>query len=192
MNEFKHEDRTITQYPDQSIFISRDFAGHVALVIQDAVALEKFFQQKRDEELGIWRDPRFPEFAVYVNAEEGDAIRVLYEPKGGSNLYRRNDSRLKGVRPSQKNLVVARAYFDAHPLALPWQEPDVQIISWFARVDGYIARLAQRDPVNKRVWHADDGGGRRAVVTNDELAAEIGDRRVTILKRNDTTLEDYL
>ena len=83
--------------------------------------LADFYQARRDEELGRWRDPENPNMVCYPVACGLDAVWVVYEGDG---------SRYHATRTGPRNLLphyaseAAGRYFQAHPEPepRPWEE----------------------------------------------------------------------
>lgn len=80
-------------------------------------ALRELFQHERDTELGRWRWPENPDYVVYPRPD--GYVRVVCEVDGTSDSFLRQDT----VNPSTLiPVMVARAYFEAHPEPKPWHD----------------------------------------------------------------------
>lgn len=112
-------------------------------------ALREYFQAKRDQELGRWRDPESPDFVCYPDEGFGpDNVIVLDEKLGLAWQYSRSSkvSETSVMRPIQQS---ARRYFEAHPKPelKPWedaQKGEVWLLSsegeehaWTVQESGY-------------------------------------------------------
>ena len=81
-------------------------------------ALAEYFQHKKDEELGRWRDTEKPEFVCYPY-EDPQWVTVIDEKFGSHYAY--NRSEIRKSAESAPRMVAAR-YFAAHPPVNPWEE----------------------------------------------------------------------
>lgn len=89
------------------------------------VALREFFQHERDEALGRWRFPANPDYVVYPPDadDEEQAIRILFEPGGGSSDMYTREWLASVVDPDTwAPAACAKAYFQAHPERKPWED----------------------------------------------------------------------
>lgn len=91
-------------------------SGHEPTVLKAGrvQSLREFFQDERDKELGRWRDPEYPSYAVYELTR--DRVRVVDEDTGNVNDINRDTNPTR----SDHSPEVAKAYFDAHPVKKPW------------------------------------------------------------------------
>lgn len=79
-------------------------------------ALREFFQHERDQELGRWRWPEYPEYVVHPHPVSSDEVLVRSERGGEERVWRGEE------RPGNYLHDAARAYFAAHPEPKPWHE----------------------------------------------------------------------
>lgn len=77
-------------------------------------ALREFFQHERDQELGRWRWPEYPEYVVYPSAFDENEVVVLSEEGAATEHVWRGQE-----RPGSYLHDAARAYFAAHPEPKP-------------------------------------------------------------------------
>lgn len=101
-----------------------DADGHIrggegmwAIDESEVDAVEQFFQEKRDAELGRWRDPERIEFVCYdMGTDMGERIvRVMHEYNGLAEVYSEVD-----VHPADPSFQgAAGRYFRAHPQHKP-------------------------------------------------------------------------
>ena len=85
--------------------------------------LADFYQARRDEELGRWRDPENPDMVCYPVECDLNAVWVVYE--GDGSRYLANRTRWEDIRPHYVSEAAGR-YFAAHPEPKPWDaaQPD--------------------------------------------------------------------
>ena len=85
-------------------------------------AAAEYFQHKRDEELGRWRDPENQNMVVYPWRH--GHVSVLDETTGIRSGWDREEA-LKDWNEPPKGFATARAYFAAHPPEpKPWEEAE--------------------------------------------------------------------
>ena len=107
-------------------------------------ALREYFQHKRDQELGRWRDPENPDVFVYPDPVwddmNGRCVKVWDE--------RTRENRFEWEKTTEYN-TTARRYFEAHPEPKPWQnaEPGEVWVLEFTETPRYTSGEA---------WVADD------------------------------------
>ena len=94
------------------------FLRFISLDITEA--LREYFQHKRDQELGRWRDPENPDMVVYPDPRP-DWVLVLDETSGDTDTVFRQVRR--GPYEDDDFTVTADRYFDAHPEPepKPWE-----------------------------------------------------------------------
>lgn len=93
-------------------------------------ALREFFQHERDEELGRWRHPDYPNFyarrvskgEVGVWSERTNQYRIVCEPM---EQYTYNTAERQ----------VARLFLEAHPEPKPWEDAKEGEV-WLLTIDG--------------------------------------------------------
>jgi len=112
--------------------VSTDPDWNVSFGTHAIDALREFFLRERDDELGRWRDPQFPEFVAYWHPVLSK-LTVIWEPQGGSTEFKRDDVPPPGSGGLPE--AVARAYFDAHPEPKPWHDAKPGEV-WVLTVDG--------------------------------------------------------
>jgi hypothetical protein len=101
-------------------------------------AFREFFQNERDEKLGIWRHPDFPDEVVYRWNENW--VLVIDELSGASTEHRRADveaMRDKSFVSQSERL--ARLYFEAHPEPKPWLAAKIGEVWVLSTADGESA-----------------------------------------------------
>lgn len=96
-------------------------------------SLREFFRDERDQELGRWRDPAYPDYVA--NPLEQDEVRVTHEPTGTSSDLTRKQLQGAVYGGVQEWHRCARAYFDAHPEKKPWHDAKPGEV-WVLTVDG--------------------------------------------------------
>lgn len=101
-------------------------SDHVSIFMAEgtALALREFFHHERDEELGRWRSPEFPDHAVYPVPRTpqvvGRGVQVLDERTG--RLYDRWEAPTAFNQwDTSSRELAARAYFEAHPEMSAWE-----------------------------------------------------------------------
>src|SRR5690625_2157557 len=98
-----------------------------ALDADESQALREFFQHERDRELGRWRDPESPDYVVYppdyVAYPNEDTVVVLHEATGARISWTRGEAEQE-VYGAMLGFVTANRYFEAHPVAKPWQDAE--------------------------------------------------------------------
>lgn len=103
------------------------------VTVEQESALREFFQHERDEELGRWRHPDYPDFyarrvskgEVGVWSEKTNQYRIVCEPM---EQYTYNTAERQ----------VARLFLEAHPEPKPWHEAKPGEI-WVVAIKGVIA-----------------------------------------------------
>ena len=124
------------------IHLSRAGYCNGIYTLETTEALRAFFQAERDIELGRWRDPENPDYAVYRTPEEDDedgrCVRVLDESSGESWL---EWERLFLSGPSIR-------YFAAHPESEPEPKP------WEEAKPGEVWALTYAG-IEETAWVAD-------------------------------------
>lgn len=97
------------------------------------VALEEYFQAKRDKELGRWRWPENPDYFVVPRDKKvrgRRVVRVFQESRGRVNDFFEDDSRIEETHATAR---AARDYFSAHPEPKPWlgaRPGEVWVFTW--------------------------------------------------------------
>ena len=122
--EFK--DRiTVTSYNDQRL------PNNTILWSDEVEGVRNYFQQKRDRELGRWRDPKNPDMVCYPIANRTLVdVRVLDERTGESYFYVR-DSVID--QTSYEAFETAVRYYASHPIVHPWEgakEGEYWLVTW--------------------------------------------------------------
>ena len=122
--EFK--DRiTVTSYDDQRL------PNNTILLSDDVEGVLNYFQQKRDRELGRWRDPKNPDMVCYqVDDSTIVDVRVLDERTGESFFYSRYNVLNQKFRPSFETAV---RYYTSHPIKHSWEGAKVGeywLVTW--------------------------------------------------------------
>lgn len=103
-----------------SPYVSTAYLG-----FEEMVAWREFEQHRRDEELGRWRYPANPDYVVYPpDADDEDqALRILFEPGGGSADTYTREWLASVVDPDAwEPAACAKAYFESHPEPKPWMD----------------------------------------------------------------------
>lgn len=148
MAEFKASDGTTIRWGEES-YIEWDRAGASKMIdrrirymadspVDDAMA--EWYQHRRDEELGRWRDPLGPDFVVYpapkYDDQDGRCIRVVNESTGRSHNFWEHFSS-SGLGELAAFDGVAQAYYDAHPVEepKPWYDAKPGE-AWVLTLDG--------------------------------------------------------
>ena len=99
-------------------------------------ALREYFQAKRDEELGRWRDPEYPDYVVYKSHIFGEGT----VPVTPDNTYKESYiySFEEATRKANNNIParVALNYLAAHPKPAPksWHNVDKYEV-WELKID---------------------------------------------------------
>ena len=122
----EYKDRiTVTSYNDQRL------PNNTILWSDEAEGVRNYFQQKRDRELGRWRDPKNPDMVCYPIANKMLVdLRVLDERTGESYFYARN-SVLDQI--SCKSFETAVRYYASHPIKHSWEDAKVGeywLVTW--------------------------------------------------------------
>jgi hypothetical protein len=90
------------------------------LSFEEMVAWREFFRAERDEELGRWRSPQYPDYVVYPVDE--NTVRVSNETNGFASKRLRSEIYDTPQECFDTPEYVALAYFDAHPEPKPWHD----------------------------------------------------------------------
>ena len=153
--------------------------GATKLARLDVDALREYFQHRRDEELGRWRNPDRPNEVVYPQANGN--IRVLDE-SNGRNLGWGREEALDKAFAHRLGMATARAYYAVHPEPepKPWEEAQfgeawllnlhgdegVAVASatpygtpvFFMAYDTEVSPDSPRITAGRRIWPADAEG----------------------------------
>lgn len=109
----------------RKVSVGRD--GSVRFVVANgylsreaAYDAEEFFQARRDDELGRWRNPLDPQYVVYP--DKADRVTVADENQGTHVVYTRAEvvGRPRDVLTARGR--AAEAYFKSHPVREPWHD----------------------------------------------------------------------
>lgn len=95
-----------------------DLRRTVTFEDDDLFALRERDLAQRDEDLDRWRWPDNPDYVVYAPADFTHYVRVLEERAAILEVIHREHLDGRGSLMAQ----AARAYFEAHPEAKPWQD----------------------------------------------------------------------
>lgn len=124
-------DMTVWSSGSDALSFTRHVEGSAVarayLTGNDLKVLEKYLQQKRDEELGRWRWPENPDYLVYPLGD--GRVDVLRESSvAGFSGPGRHQGISSGDADAWDNdaarnfYSAARAYFAAHPETKPWHD----------------------------------------------------------------------
>lgn len=128
------------------------------LTAHEVEALREYFIQERDEQLGRWRSPEHPDFAVYP-IKDGDAVWVLNEAEAGAIRASAPATRINARATNNPYDLAANAYFAAHPEPKPWEvDPKFG--------DAWVFKSADSDRELLAVWRATNGGELRWAATD--------------------------
>lgn len=100
--------------------------GGIAVNTDEQQALREFFQQERDDRLGLWRFPKSVDYCVReLVTKNGREISVIHEPSG--KAYAFSEGILATCAGSttldlDEYTRVALEWFEAHPLPKPWRD----------------------------------------------------------------------
>ena len=122
----EYKDRiTVTSYNDQRL------PNNTILWSDEAEGVRNYFQQKRDRELGRWRDPKNPDMVCYPIANRRLVdLHVLNERTGESSYYAR-DSVID--QTFYEAFETAVRYYASHPIIHPWEgakEGEYWLVTW--------------------------------------------------------------
>ena len=122
----EYKDRiTVTSYNDQRL------PNNTILWSDEAEGVRNYFQQKRDRELGRWRDPKNPDMVCYPIANRRLVdLHVLNERTGESSYYAR-DSVID--QTFYEAFETAVRYYASHPIIHPWEgakEGEYWLVAW--------------------------------------------------------------
>ena len=124
VKEFKDHIR-VTRYADQRLPVN------TMLLSDEAEGVRNYFQQKRDRELGRWRDPVDPDMVCYpIDDRTLVDVRVLDERTGESYFYAR-DSVID--QTFYEAFETAVRYYASHPIKRSWEgakEGEYWLVTW--------------------------------------------------------------
>lgn len=184
MAEFKASDGTIIRWGEDSQIewewggASKQEDRRIPYMVSSPIdgAMAEWYRHRRDEELGRWRDPEYPDFVVYrdprYDGRDGRFIRVVNESTGQTYNFGEHFSSL-GLGEWAAFEGVARDWFAAHPVEEPWHaaEPGE---AWEITLDGVqeAAIVSWTLPDDKRFCMA---GGSHVELTDPGIT---GGRRI--------------
>ncbi len=176
--------------PDGDLEVWDDEGNHETWIAENQIpVLAEYFQHRRDEELGRWREPENPDYVVYPDEMSPDWVLVLQESTGDTDTV--FNQRRKPAEDGEFTLVADR-YFAAHPKPepRPWED---------AKPGEYWALT--RDGIERVYWVAESYLGlafhrmtrtqhvRTTYLKNDTITAgrriwpEAGDGSLAVLDR---------
>ena len=122
--EFKDHFK-VTRYEDQEIRNGTSLLNEVVEGVRNS------FQEKRDRELGRWRDPKNPDMVCYpISNRRLVDLHVLNERTGESSYYAR-DSVID--QTFYEAFETAVRYYASHPIMRPWEEAkegEYWLVTW--------------------------------------------------------------
>lgn len=191
-NIFKASNGIVVRVDGFKVFTGRD--GLIATACMDfqihsAIdeAFSEWYQHRRDEELGRWRDPDRPNEVVYL--EEDGCITVLDEVDGGRSWWTRGDA-LDASHSSYFGFESARAYYAAHPEPepRPWEEAQTGEV-WLLTTDGVDEPWTVLHAGYLLFWSPTKAGPRNMGLPDPRITAgrriwpEAGDESLAVLDR---------
>lgn len=127
MDEFEASNGVTVEQFTESLDV-RDDTGSEWLPPRLVEALGEFFQHERDEGLGRWRWPEYPDYVVYPDTDanyiDQPAVIVLHEPTGKTAWASRYGQQDMSGTGAPLRFEAADAYWAAHPEPKPWQDAE--------------------------------------------------------------------